>query len=153
MQQHRYDNAEAIGLADQAESEFKHATQLTLMVQQIRNKQLSTEDLLLIWEDRLLKINAAAGLDYDALNGWDTTVESIVDHINNSDTRIIGLQSLLTESRAYIGSLEDELRLADQQLGGTLAQRDELIVQQEQQARSLERLIQLEKLSSPLKHP
>ena len=149
MQQHRYDNAEAIGLADQAESEFKHATQLTLMVQQIRNKQLSTEDLLLIWENRLLKINAAAGLDYDALNGWDTTAESIVDHINNSDTRIIGLQSLLTESRAYIGSLEDELRLADQQLGGTLAQRDELIVQQEQQARSLERLIQLEKLFEP----
>ena len=149
MQQYRYENAEAMGLADQAESEFKHATQLTLMAQQIKNKQLSTEDLLLIWEDRLLKINAAAGLDYDPLNGWDATADSIADHINNSNTWAIGLQNLLTESRAYIGSLEDELRLADQQLGGTLAERDELILQQEQQARSLERLIQLEKLFEP----
>ena len=149
MQQQRYDNAEAISLANQSESEFKHATQLTLMVQQTKNKQLSTEDLLLIWENRLLKINAAAGLDYDALNGWDTTADNIIANINNANTRITSLQSLLVESRDYTGSLEEELRLADQQLGGTLAERDELIVRQEQQARSLERLTQLEKLFQP----
>ena len=149
LQQQRYDNATAAALANAAEQRFAHATQLTLVAQQLKSKQLTTEQLLLLWESRLLQINTAAGLEYDPLGGWDATTDTLATYIAETKQNLANLQALLAESRSYTGSLEDELRLADERLGGTLAERDELILIQEQQARSRERLMQLEELFEP----
>jgi|GEM_PF-510230 len=150
LQQNRYDNSNAQALADEAEKEFKHATQLTLVAQQLKSKQLTPEQFLLLWESRLLQINAAANLDYDALAGWDATTDELVVYIGDTNNSMANLQALLSEARSYMASLEEELRIADDRLGGTLAERDELILIQEQQARSRERLMQLEQLFEPI---
>jgi outer membrane protein OmpA-like peptidoglycan-associated protein len=149
LQQKRYDNPNAEMLADTAEAEFKQATQITLVAQQLKSKQLTTEQFLLLWEARLLRITDAAGLQYDALEDWDTTVDNLVDYINDTNNSIANLQALLNDGRSYIASIEEELRIADERLGGTLAERDQLILIQEQQARSREKLMQIEQLFEP----
>lgn len=148
MQNDRYNTAKAKQYAAQAAREFKHAIQLTLTARQLRNKELSTEQVLLDWEARIDDINEAAGLNYDPLDNWDIRAAELVAYINESQQSILKLQSLLSESRSYTSSLEDELRIADQKLGGTLAERDQLIKMQQVQARNMERLMQVEQLFS-----
>ncbi len=149
MRNDRYNTAEAEQIAAQAEREFKHATQLTIAASQLRNKELTTEQLLLQWEARMDAINEAAGLRYDPLDNWDARAMELAAYVNESQQSISNLQLLLSESRAYTSNLEDELRIADKKLGGTLAERDQLIRMQQVRARDAERLMQVEQLFTP----
>ncbi len=149
MRADRYDRGTATGLADAAEAHFKHATQITLSAQQVKSGDLSIEQLILLWENRLNKINVAAGREYDPLTGWDATADELAEAVTTTNARIISQQQKLDEARSYITSLEEELRLADAALGGTLEERDRLILLQEKQARDRERLKQIEALFEP----
>jgi outer membrane protein OmpA-like peptidoglycan-associated protein len=145
----RYEKLEAERLAEQAERKFKHAMQIALTVYQLRNKDITEEELLLQWESRIDAINLAASISYDELYDWDTQSENLISYINKSNKSISKLEILINESRTYISSLEDDLRIADEKLLSDQEEIDDLIRIQQIQVRNRERLLQVENLFKP----
>jgi len=132
------ETAQAISAS--AETEFKHATQIAIAVSQVRSDRLTDEDVILGWEERLQVINNAAGNSYDALDSWDDVVAQLVTYIESLNNTEQGLRDELNSSRTYMSSLEEELRVMDERLGGTVAERDSLIFQQQEDLRRQEKL-------------
>jgi len=130
-------------LAAAAETEFKHATQISIAAARIRNARLSSEDIILEWEERLQVINSAAGKSYDPLESWDDVAEGLITYIESLNTTEQQLEDELGTSRNYIASLEEELRVMDERLGGTVAERDSLIFEQQEEMRRKEKLRQI----------
>jgi len=136
----RTDTATAKKLAMGAETTFKHSMQVAIEVDRIRSDKGSYEDIILAWEERLQVINGAAGNEYDSLQSWDDVTANLVTYIEEGQTEIEMLRDELDTSRRYVAGLEDELREMDKKLGGTVAERDQLIFQQQEQQRRQERI-------------
>jgi len=149
LQNDRYSTDAAVKLADAAETEFKHAIQIALEVERIRGRKISDEQLTLAWEERLQLVNRAAGNDYDSLESWDDIAGNLVTDIESGQTTQQNLQEELLASRRYIAGLEDELRAMDDKLGGAVAERDRLIVEQQAELRKQERIRQISNTFSP----
>lgn len=145
IREDRYAIADAEALAEEAAATARHAGQIATTVRE----KPKLENLILEWEKYLARLQAAAGITLPA----DSKPEEVTEVLEQEIERIRGselqLRQDLTDSQAFTGAMEDEIRELDQQLGGASAERRELVLQLEKQARGEEQVAQIEAIFLP----
>ena len=115
-------------------------------VRQVQDKRLSLEEILINWQKRLQRITSAAEMQDHAPNIPDETTDRIVNRIEQLRASEIILGEDLSNAQQYIASLEEEIRVLDERLGGTMAARDAAVLRLEAQARAQEQYDQVKNL-------
>lgn len=141
----RYTRGPAESSAAAAAALARQAGEIALLV---RSKP-DLETLLLQQQARLSRLQQAADLALTPGQAADETVAELIDEIERLRLREAQLAGELTENRAFMAALEDEIRVLDQQLGGARAERSELMLELEQQARAREQFALVEALFNP----
>jgi outer membrane protein OmpA-like peptidoglycan-associated protein len=142
----RYAISQPRKLAQQSVDATQLAVYLADSVRRVQNKQLSLEEMLLDWQERLQQIASAAELQKDAAFTPDATTDKVVNRIEELRASEALLSEDLSNARQYIASLEDEIRVLDDRLGGTTAARDAAVIRLEAQARAREQYNQVRNL-------
>jgi outer membrane protein OmpA-like peptidoglycan-associated protein len=132
-------------LANQATITARHAIQIATVV---RDKP-KLEDLILEWETYMARIQAAAGIDIPLDIKADVATDELETTVISLREKELQLRLDLADSQAFVAALEDEIRELDEQLGGASAERHQLVLQLENQARVEEQLAQTEALFLP----
>ncbi|MBT8421902.1 MAG: OmpA family protein [Gammaproteobacteria bacterium] len=135
----------ATDLADESEA----TARLAMQIIQIARKKPEVEDLVLERAGDLWKLQAAAGVPQEADQDRDSARDDLVAEITRMRESEQRLSEDLDDTRAFAAALEDEIRLLDEQLGGATAERRELVMQLEKQARVREQLEQAKSLFEP----
>ena len=142
----RYAISQPHELAQQSVDSTRLAVYLADSVRRVQNKQLSLEEMLLDWQKRLQQIASAAELQKDAAFTPDAATDKVVNRIEELRASEALLSEDLSNARQYIASLEDEIRVLDDRLGGTTAARDVAVIRLEAQARAREQYNQVRNL-------
>ena len=148
LNENRYDTDRPRNLARQANYEAKHAIYLSEVVRDVRDKDLTVEQLVLHWEQPLNKISGAADILPAMSNGHAGLTAKLVTHIENQRNKI---QSLAQESEAgnlRLADMGEEIRALDERLGGATTERAALVQRLEAQARVKEQFERVEKMFS-----
>lgn len=135
----RYDTAPAIELARRAEYEARHAMHIGKVVEQLRDKDLTPEDLIIDWESALLSVADAFEFEADLSRGPGETRDALIVYARE----LAELREIVAEQNVAIRGLEEEIRELDARLGGAAADRDALIRKVERQARIREQFGQV----------
>jgi len=141
----RYDTAPVIELVRQAEYEARHAMYIDELVEQIRAKELTTEDVIIDWEAAFTAIADTLKFEADLSAGPAATRDVILDDARE----LLELREIVAEQNLQILGLEDEIRELDARLGGAAADRAALIRQVERQARIREQFAQISDIFEP----
>ncbi len=141
----RYATEAVEELANQATITARHAIQIATVV---RDKP-KLEDLILEWETYMARIQAAAGIDIPLDIKADVATDELETMVISLREKELQLRLDLADSQAFVAALEDEIRELDEQLGGASAERHQLVLQLENQARVEEQLAQTEALFLP----
>ena len=147
LSENRYDTDLPRSLAQQANYEARHAIYLAKLLSAMRDEDRSLEDIILSYEEPLVQVGAAA----DKVVQLDQGVDPVVDGARRLHRRAAraGRASPrvdLTDSRARIGELEEEIRDLDEQLGGVSQERVALVQRLEAEARIREQFATVENL-------
>ncbi len=146
LSENRYDTDLPRNLARQANYEAKHAIYLSEVVRDVRDKDLTVEQLILNWEKPLEDISGAADIVPFMSDGHEKLSLELVTYIENLRA---AEQSLMQESEANIlrlADIEEEVRALDERLGGATVERAALIQRLETQARVKEQFERVEKM-------
>jgi outer membrane protein OmpA-like peptidoglycan-associated protein len=146
LEENRYDTDFPRSLAQQANYEAKHAFYLADVVLSVRNKDISTEMLILQWEDPLKQIAGAADVVPVMSGGHDELQAELVAYIENTRSQIQSLEQEVEAGELRLADMEDEIRALDERLGGATSERAALIQRLEAQARVKAQFEQVEKL-------
>ncbi len=146
LNENRYDTDRPRSLARQANYEAKHAIYLSEVVRDVRDKNLTVEQLVLHWEEPLRQISGAADIVPAMATGHEDLTEELVRHIENQRNEIQSLQQEYEAGNLRLADMEEELRALDQRLGGATAERAALVQRLEAQARVKEQFEQVEKM-------
>jgi outer membrane protein OmpA-like peptidoglycan-associated protein len=141
----RYETAEAVDLARRAEYEARHAIYLGAVTEKVRDKEMTTEDVILEWESALLAVANVLEVEVDLSSGNASARNALVDHARE----LSDLREVVGDQNAHIAGLEEEIRELDARLGGAAADRDQLIRTVERQARVREQFDQIEEMFAP----
>ncbi|MCP4000927.1 MAG: OmpA family protein [Gammaproteobacteria bacterium] len=141
----RYATETISELANQAAVTARHAGQIAILV---RSKP-DLEELILKWETYINRLELAAGINISTDTDPDDAVSDLEGHITKLYTANQQLQRDLSEHQAFAAALENEIRELDNELGGASAERHQLILELEGQARTEEQLTQTEELFLP----
>ncbi len=141
----RYDTDLPRSLAQEANYEARHALYLAKYIRNLRREDITTEDVILAYEQPLLEIAAAA--DKVALldEGTDKTTAELVAYIDTLRENKAALDQDLGEARQRVAGLEEEIRELDEQLGGASKERVALMQRLEAEARIREQFQRVEK--------
>ena len=148
LNENRYDTDRPRNLARQANYEAKHAIYLSEVVRDVRDKDLTVEQLVLHWEDPLRQISGAADIVPAMAQGHEELTEKLVAYVENQRNEVQSLQQEYEAGNLRLVDMEDELRALDQRLGGATAERAALVQRLEAQARVKEQFEQVEKMFS-----
>lgn len=148
LSENRYDTDRPRSLAKQANYEAKHAIYLSEVVRDIRDKDISVEQLILEWEDPLRAIADAADILPLMSDGHDQLEGSLVQYVEDMQNMNQSLEQENEESLIRLGDMEDEIRALDERLGGATAERAALVQRLQAQARIKEQFEQVEKMFS-----
>jgi outer membrane protein OmpA-like peptidoglycan-associated protein len=146
LNENRYDTDRPRSLARQANYEAKHAIYLSEVVRDVRDKDLSVEQLVLQWEAPLNEISGAADIVPAMATGPDELTDELVAYIENLRAEIQSLEQDSQAANLRNADMEEELRALDQRLGGATAERQALVQRLEAQARVKEQFEQVEKM-------
>lgn len=149
LSENRYDTDLPRSLARQANYEAKHAIYLSELVRQERDRKMTTEELILFWEQPIQAISGAADVVPDMEDGPARLAEELVGYIEQQRNEIQRLQQEQSESELRVADMEEELRALDERLGGATAERTALVQRLEAQARIKEQFEQVEKMFIP----
>lgn len=141
----RNDLVGAEARADDAAATARLAQQIS----KIAKQKPGVEELLLEHARGLWQLQSAAGITQRADQKTAAATAALEGEIRRLREAERQLSIDLSDSRTYAAALEEEIRLLDQQLGGASAERRELVMQLELQARAREQLEQAKKLFSP----
>ena len=148
LNENRYDADRPRSLAKQANYEAKHAIYLSEVVRDVRDKDLTVEQLVLQWEEPLQQIAAAADIVPDLKDGHDTLQGEMVTFIENMRNDNQSLTQERDDNQIRLTDMEDEIRALDERLGGATAERAALVQRLEAQARIKEQFEQVEQMFS-----
>ncbi len=148
LNENRYDTDLPRSLAMQANYEAKHAIYLSEVVRNVRDKKMTTEQLVLSWEQPMTDISGAADVVPDMQDGPERLAAELVAYIDNLRTENQRLQQETQENAIRIADMEDELAALDQRLGGATAERAALVQRLEAQARVKQQFEQVERMFS-----
>ena len=146
LSENRYDTDLPRSLARQANYEAKHAIYLSEVVRDVRDDNLTVEDLVLQWEEPLAQIASTADIVPAMSEGHDELQQELITYIENQRNHI---QSLEQENEANIlrlADMEEEIRTLDERLGGATTERAALVQRLEQEERIKAQFEQVEKM-------
>ena len=146
LNENRYDADRPRSLAKQANYEARHAIYLSEVVRDVRNKDLTVEELVLQWEEPLRQIASAADVLPEMADGHDTLAAELVTFIENLRNQNQSLEQEKEDSLKRLADMENEIRALDERLGGATAERAALVQRLEAQARVKERFEQVERM-------
>lgn len=149
LNENRYDTDRPRSLARQANYEAKHAIYLSEVVRDVRDKDLSVEELVLQWEGSLNRISDAADIVPNMENGNAQLTDTLVAYIDKQVNQIQALEQEKEADRERTADMEEELRALDERLGGATAERTALVQRLEAQARVKEQFERVEKMFAP----
>lgn len=146
LNENRYDTDRPRNLARQANYEAKHALYLSEVVRDVRDKDLTVEELILQWEEPLREISSAADVLPNMSEGHAGLTAELVTFV---ETLRESEQSLKQENDANIVALadmEEEVRALDERLGGATEERAALVQRIEQEEKVKAQFEQVEKM-------
>ena len=146
LNENRYDTDRPRSLAKQANYEAKHAIYLSEVVRDVRDKDLTVEQLVLEWEEPLREIAGAADIVPAMSDGHDALQQELVDYIDRIRGEVQSLEQENDENLTRMADMEDEIRALDERLGGATAERAPLVQRLEAQARIKEQFEQVERM-------
>lgn len=146
LNENRYDTDLPRNLAKRANYEAKHALYLSEIVRQVRDKKLSSEQLVLNWEAPMRAIAGVADVVPDMQEGPDRLAAELVAYFEQQAAELQSLQQEKADNEIRLADLEEELRALDERLGGATAERTALIQRLEAQARVKQQFLQVEKM-------
>jgi OmpA-OmpF porin, OOP family len=144
LNENRYDTDLPRSLAQQANYEARHAVHLAQEIQRLRDEDATEEDLILSYEEPLTRIAAAADKVAVLDNGTEPVVDELVTFIEELREQSDQAEVDLTDSRARIAELEEEIRDLDERLGGVSQERVALVQRLEAEARIREQFESIE---------
>jgi len=148
LNENRYDTDLPRNLAVRANYEAKHALYLSEIVRQVRDKDLTAEQLVLAWEKPMRAIAGVADILPDMQEGPDKLASELVAYFENEANELQAVQQDYAEDQLRLADMEEEMRALDERLGGATAERAALIQRLEAQARVKEQFEQVEKMFS-----
>ena len=148
LNENRYDTDLPRNLAVQANYEAKHALYLSEIVRQVRDKDLTAEQLVLNWEEPMRAIAGVADILPDMQEGPDKLVAELVAYFEHEANELQAVQQEYAEDQTRLADMEEEMRTLDERLGGATAERGALIQRLEAQARVKQQFAQVEKMFS-----
>jgi outer membrane protein OmpA-like peptidoglycan-associated protein len=146
LNENRYDTDLPRSLAMQANYEAKHAIYLSEIVLRVRDKDLTPEQLVLLWEVPMRAVAGAADVIPDMQDGPDRLAQELVAYVENLRNEQQALEQENAENDLRVADMEEELRVLDERLGGATTERAALIQRIEAQARIKEQFEQIEKM-------
>ncbi|MEM7763461.1 MAG: OmpA family protein [Pseudomonadota bacterium] len=146
LNENRYDTDLPRNLAQQANYEARHAIYLAEVVRRVRDKDLTTENLILSWERPLADVAGAADMVPDLANGGDALAAQLTDYIVQLRESNQSLTQELRDNQLRVEELSEEIRLLDQKLGGATEERAALMQRLQQQNRIREQFDTVEKM-------
>jgi outer membrane protein OmpA-like peptidoglycan-associated protein len=146
LNENRYDTDRPRNLARQANYEAKHAIYLSEVVRDVRDKDLTVEQLVLHWEDAMNQIAGAADIVPAMAAGPADLTSELVAHVEDQSSEIQSLQQESESGILRLADMEDEIRALDERLGGATVERAALVQRLEAQARVKEQFEQVEKM-------
>lgn len=148
LNENRYDADRPRSLAKQANYEAKHAIYLSEVVRDVRDKDLTVEQLILEWEDPLREVAGAADILPVMSDGHDMLQSELVTYIENVRNLNQSLEQEKEDSLTRLADMEDEIRALDERLGGATEERAALVQRLEAQARIKQQFEQVEQMFS-----
>ncbi len=148
LNENRYDTDLPRSLAIQANYEAKHALYLSEIVRQVRDKDLSAEQLVLNWEQPMRALAGVADVVPDMQEGPDSLVAELITYFEQQASELQALQQENAENEVRLADMEEEMRALDERLGGATAERAALVQRLEAQARVKQQFAQVEKMFS-----
>lgn len=146
LSENRYDTDMPRNLAQRANYEAKHAFYLSEVVRKVRDKTITTEQLVLEWEQPLRAIAGVADAVPNMEEGPDRLSQELVAFFEAQRNQLQGLEQEKGENEVRIADMEEELRALDERLGGATAERAALVQRLEKQARVKQQFEQIEKM-------
>jgi len=143
LNENRYDTDLPRSLARAANYEAKHAIYLSEVVRQVRDKDLTAEQLVLQWEDPLRQIAGVADIFPDMETGSANLTAELVAFFEHQRNLLQELEQEKADNEIRVADMEEELRALDQRLGGATAERAALIQRLEAQARVKQQFVQV----------
>ncbi len=148
LNENRYDTDLPRNLAIQANYEAKHALYLSEIVRQVRDKDLTAEQLVLAWEQPMRAVAGVADVVPNMQEGPDRLLAELIAYFEQQANELQALQQEKAENEVRLADMEEEMRALDERLGGATAERAALVQRLEAQARVKQQFIQVEKIFS-----
>jgi hypothetical protein len=123
LNENRYDTDLPRSLAQQANYEAKHAIYLSEIVLKVRDKDLTPEQLVLLWEEQFRAVAGAADVIPDMHDGPDRLTAGLVTYIEDIRNEKQALEQENADNQLRLADMEEELRALDERLGGATAER------------------------------
>jgi len=146
LNENRYDTDLPRSLARQANYEVKHAIYLSEVIRKVRDRDMSTEELILAWEEPLSRIASSADVFPDMQDGPDKLADELVAFIDDALREKQRLEQENQQDKVRLADLDAELRALDEQLGGATEERAALVQRLEAQNRVREQFAKVEKM-------
>ena len=146
LNENRYDTDLPRSPAIAANYEAKHALYLSEIVRQVRDKDLTPEQLVLNWEQPLRAISGVADITPYMQDGPDRLTAELLAYFNEQANTLQALEQEKAENEIRLAEMEEEMRTMDERLGGATAERAALVQRLEAQARVKEQFERVEKL-------
>ncbi|WP_405236503.1 OmpA family protein [Lentisalinibacter orientalis] len=146
LNENRYDTDLPRSLARQANYEARHAIRLADVVRDVRDDDMTVEELILSWERALTAVAGAADIVPDLVDGNEELTAELVAYVENLRSRNQSLEQDLADSVSRVAEMEEELRILDERLGGATEERRELMERLQAQNRIREQFAQVEKM-------
>ena len=148
LSENRYDTDLPRSLARQANYQAKHAIYLSEVVRDVRDKDLTVEELILQWEQPLLDIAGAADIVPAMSEGHEEVKADLIEYIEDSQNQVQALRQEAEANILRLADMEEEIRALDERLGGATEERAALVQRLEAQAMVKAQFEQVEKMFS-----
>ena len=146
LSENRYDTDRPRSLARQANYEARHAIYLSEIVRDVRDDELTIEQLVLDWEKPLANIASMADIVPAMSEGYEDLEMELVEYIENERNEKQALQQEVESNLVRMADMEDEIRALDERLGGATAERAALVQRIETEERIKAQFEQVEKM-------
>lgn len=146
LTENRYDTDRPRSLAQQAKYEANHALYLAKQLEKIREKTMTTEEMVLDWEVPVQRIAATADMAAQFDQGYTKPTEDVIAYIEKLQGDNQSLGQDINDRDAQISQMEVEIADLEKLLGGVSEERVALKKRLEAQAIARQNFTQVEEM-------
>jgi hypothetical protein len=128
LDQDRYNTKRARLLAQQATAEAGHSIFIAESVWMVRDKQLTLEELVLKWEERLQRVAVSAGVTLEMNRSSDDVAAELASRVAQLNRSEKSLREDFSDAQQYIAAQEEEIRDLDHKIRGASVERETLVL-------------------------